>query len=817
MLTSCLGSKFLKENEKLLTTHEIEGVSGALKDETTALIEQNPNARLLGIFKGTVVNFMAVPFTHLAHIYKLGEKGTFFAKGYDSLRTETEKRTLKAKFEAKIAATDDVAKKQKLNRKMLKKLDKKEKKRKEGNQLMKWGEKLAVYDHQKTLSSAQSIKLYLNTKGYFNSIVKIDTLARNKKKKHIEATYQIEKGIRYSIDSIEYMIEDTVLQKLMFENLEEAPLQKGPYDQETLAKERDFIYNLAVNNGYFEFSKQYITFKIDSTTLGKGNLYVREVIRNPENSPHHKIHYIDSIVFVSDASVPHLNNRIKETYKNITFSFGKKRYSKKILQWRIPFERGDRYSRKLTIETQRQLSYLDNFKFVNVNYDHDTTDRRFAMYILTSPFMRYQTSSEFGFIQNTNGNKPSPFFNISLKNRNTFRTLEIVDINISTYLEGINDVTGEVNASYSSIQFSGDVSFNFPQFLFPLGRYYKKKMGLYNPKTRLTVGVGFEDRMNEYLRRSVRTSLAYSWQVRDQTKHTLIPLQLSLINSDNSSRFESFLQELRDQGITYADAFRSAYVNSSSYQLDAVKGKYNTGQDGRWFRLFIESGGHINNIFGKNAFANDIEKYQFFKGNIDLRKIEKITRKFNVAYRLNVGVSVPYGVNQSLPYEKYFFGGGSNSLRAWKPRRLGPGAFGAPLDMTNVSDQFNEINDAQEQPGELLVESSIEFRQEWTGLLEGTLFFDAGNIWLIRGNTVDPSLDPENDDGKFRWRRFMSEMALGTGIGFRLDFSFLILRLDLGLKLIDPAQPKGKRFVGDEIFRNFDANSAFNIGIGYAF
>jgi outer membrane protein assembly factor BamA len=123
----------------------------------------------------------------------------------------------------------------------------------------------------------------------------------------------------------------------------------------------------------------------------------------------------------------------------------------------------------------------------------------------------------------------------------------------------------------------------------------------------------------------------------------------------------------------------------------------------------------------------------------------------------------------------------------------------------------------REQPGDLIIESSVELRQKLVGFLEGAVFLDAGNVWLIKGTSVDPTADPEGDDGKFRFNEFMNEMAVGTGLGFRFDLSFLIMRLDLGLKLFDPAQPKGKRFVGDQIFSNFGPNSELNIGIGYPF
>lgn len=812
-LSSCLGSKFLEPTEKLLVKYEINGVSGSLKDETNSLVEQKPNSRPFGVLRKTPLKFIVPPFTHLAHIHQLGKNGGVLFHGFDEEKARSEREELQKKFEEKIEKSENDRRKQKIRGRMVKKLDKKDRKIREGNQLMRWGEELAVYDHQKTGSSMQKIKLFLDSRGYFNAVINADTSTINRRKKTLSLSYKIKLGTQFTIDSIEYVVRDTVLLNLVNEHLAKSPLKKGKYSQSSLTNERDFIYNLAVNNGYFEFSKQYISFEIDSTQLGDNKLYIREIIRNPTGKRGHKIFYLDSIVFTSNASITRAYNRTQEEYKGVTFNFGKNKYSKKILQWRIPLEQDDRYSRNLTIETQRQLSYLDNFKFVNINYD--TTGNRFVANIFTSPFDKYQTSNEFGFTQNSGAQRLGPFFSVSLKNRNTFRGLEIVGLDLNAKVEGISSVTEE-GENYSSRQYGGQLTFDFPQFLFPLGRFYKKKMGSFNPKTRFLVGLSYERRVNEYTRRNIQSSFSYSWQLRDQLKYTLTPLQVSVIQSTNEPNFETFLQDLESQGNTYANAFRSAFVSSSSFQFDLNLGEYGQGKDGGFVSFFIEAGGNLNNAFGEQTFSENTATYNFVKTNIDLRKIERVTSKLNIAYRLNIGLAYAYGANNSLPYEKYFFAGGSNSIRAWKPRRLGPGAFGA-LDTTSVESAITPIDYQREQPGDLLIETSFELRQKLVGFLEGSFFIDAGNVWLINGSSVDPNDDPEGDDGKFRFNEFMDEVAVGTGVGFRFDLSFLILRLDVGLKLFDPAQPKGRRFVGDQIFRNFGPSSEFNIGIGYPF
>lgn len=816
-LTSCLGSKFLVDDQQILAKQKINGLSGSLEDDAEGLYEKEANSRLL---------FGYYPFAHLAHLYKLGENGWIFNKGYDRDKAIAKRDSLSRKYDRKITDARSDRKRQKLRNKKAKKYDKKNRKVRQGNQLMRWGEPISIYNHTNSRLTAEKISQYLASKGYFDATIQIDTsdydslgaikkFGRNirnwvsgwagHKDRYINLNYNVELNSRYVIDSIQYEIADTVLQALIIENEKDLPLKKGNYNQEILSSERDFIYDLALNNGYFEFSKQYIEFKVDSVQLGKDTLIVREVIKNPPGKPEHKIFYLDSIVFNTDASVTESFVRTQEKYRDITFKFGRNRYSKKVLEWRVPLEQDDRYNRDLTIETQRQLSYLDNFKFININYD--TTNNYFVANIFTSPFKKFQTSSEFGLARAQG--RPGPFVNVNLKNRNTFRTLEILSLDANAKLEDLQSVREETgfDGNYTSRQFGAEAAITFPQFLFPLGSYYKNKIGRYNPKTRVSFGFSFEDRVNEYQRLIYRGTWAYSWQVRDQIKYTLTPFQLSFTDANTSDTFQDFLDTLLINNNPYALAFNSAIVTSSAFRLDLNLGEYANGQDGGYVQFNAELGGYLNNILG----VRDTVTFQYAKTQIDLRKIERLSRNTNLAFRLNVGLAYPYGANQSLPYEKYFFAGGSSSIRAWRPRRLGPGAFGVFEDDTEFIDYSNE------QRGEILIESSVELRQNLVGFLEGAIFLDAGNIWTLRNSLVEPSEDAEGDDGIFRFDEFMNEMAVGTGVGLRFDLQFLIFRVDLGMKLFDPAQRKGERFVGDEIFTNFSRNTEINIGIGYPF
>jgi len=234
----------------------------------------------------------------------------------------------------------------------------------------------------------------------------------------------------------------------------------------------------------------------------------------------------------------------------------------------------------------------------------------------------------------------------------------------------------------------------------------------------------------------------------------------------------------------------------------------NSKESSSFLRYNIESGGTFLNFVGsENLSSKSLEFYQYLKFNIDFRRYNPLTSNTVFSFRVNMGLAVPYGENNILPYEKYFFAGGSNGIRAWRPRRLGPGSY-TPLDENGLyTDNF-------EQQGEILLESSLEFRHDILGFFDGAVFIDLGNIWTLRN-------DQSRVGAQFELNRFFNEIAIGAGYGIRFDFSFLLLRFDAGFKIHDPARSKGSRFVFTKGFNNdtFQAsdNLVFNIGIGYPF
>ncbi|MFY0650799.1 MAG: BamA/TamA family outer membrane protein [Cyclobacteriaceae bacterium] len=785
---SCTGAKFLKTNEKILHSQKIIGTNGRHMDAMETLYENKPNKKL--------PLTSAVPYVF---IYQSG------LKHYDPEKYEAEKVKIRDKYNPKIQSAEGKDKKvRKLRAKLNKKLDKQNKKIREGNLGMRMGEPLAVFDSALHDETVKKIKAYLHSWGYFNA--EVDYLVKKKKSRMRTVTYTIDLKPYFYVDSIYYAIPDSTVNELVKQSLEASHLKKGvKYHERDIVNERERINDLMLNNGYYDFSRQLLSFQVDTTYLGNRRVTVGVLIKNPPGRRAHKVYRLDSVIFTTDADIKGvLAPRTNESYNNVNYRYYRKRYAKRILDWRNFLYPDSLYSKANTLETQRHFSNLDIFKFINVNYD--TTGGKFIANIFTSPLQKYQTSTEAG-INVSQGGYPGPFVNFNLKNRNTFKGLEVMELNGRFGIEGLGSAAKAEN-DYSNLEYGANLIFTFPQFLFPFGDKFKSNIGKFNPQTRISSGLNYTDRL-EYLRANINSSISYKWQKRRNRIFDLTLADISYIQSSITD--DTFLQTLLDfqqQGNNLINSFSNSFVSSSKFSVINNYNDYGSkDQKSAYFRYSIESGGTLLNSIGRQIFDDGIEYFKFLKLRSDYRATVPINTKESFAYRFNVGYALPYGDNKTLPYEKFFFAGGSNSIRAWEPRRLGPGSY-SPMDENgNYANNF-------EQQGEIIFETSIEYRHKIFGFVYGGVFIDAGNIWTIREDRSRPG-------AHFEWNRFLKEIAVGTGYGLRFDFNFLLMRFDVGMKVYDPSGPKGARFVGESGFRSATYDNyrrfVFNIGIGYPF
>ena len=807
LFSGCLGTRYLNPGEKLVYKQSIAVPKGFSKKELSDLYVQKANRRLFGL-----------PINSLVWMYYTG------ARRFRPEKFERKKEKAVARLDRKIAKTTNAKRKSTLQYRRQHKMDVLNGKIENGNLFMQWGEKAAVYDSAIVAQNKDNITDYLFTKGHFNGRVLAST---SEYKKRVSISYLVNPGMPFVYDSIAYDIPDINIARLIEKTRPSSLLRKGMrHDQDKLNEERDRIDNLLKDNGYFVFNRNYIGFDMDTVFGRPGSIAIRLKIENPDGATKHKQYRMDSIIFITDANT--LNpgkERVKRQirpYRDITFQYYKSEYSKRVLTQRVFLHRDSLYSRSNTIDTQRQLANLSTFKFVNINYD--TLDGKFTANIFSSKLDLYSWSNEAGLAV-TQG-FPGPFYNMTFLKRNLFGGLELFELTGRAGLEGVAAATNQ-GSFFKSVEASLNATLTFPQFLFPFSEKAVSRFGNNNPRTKLLGGFTYSNRP-EYERRTFTFSYTYSWERKRTTQYTITLANLNIIQSQLDSTFRALLDNLNvNQGNNIRLSFNPSFVSSIGFSMTWNPENYgNTAKDSRFLRLQAESGGTLLNFFTPNIIEREnLQLFKFLRLNIDYRKNVVLNESAVFAYRVNTGLAWAYGKDKILPYEKFFFAGGSNSVRAWRPRRLGVGSAPPLLSANPESDGLFDYS--FEKPGDILLEGSFELRKKLVGFIHGAVFLDWGNVWSFQENRNTTSLTEPNQapwvgNTQFKLDNFYNEIGIGTGFGLRFDFSFLILRFDVGIKVHDPARPKGERFVLDQakFFRPFGTGTEpviFNIGIGYPF
>lgn len=796
LLSGCVGTRYLEGNQKALFQQKIKAPRYINSSDLTDLYVQKPNQRF-------------PPF--LIPLYYAG-KDRFKPEKFEQRKNKTIE-----KFDARIARSKSDKRTTNLQFKKQRKLDKFDNRLANGNLWMQWGEPVSVFDSARHQLTMDRFKEYLFSEGYFQNQVdaRVSSIG-----KLVRVTYVINPGKAYFIDSIFYKVNDTTILQLIHQKEKQSFLQPGNrYRQDDFTRERERLDLMLKDHGYYDFSRQYIEYEVDTTFHDHQRVGVIIAIKDPARRGYHKRFQIDEVNFITDANRSGVDtSRTQEDYRNIHFQYYHRDYNTKILSQRVFLLPGQLYSRSNTFNTQRQLANLDNFKFANINFD--TAGGKFIANIFTSPFDRYQWSNEFG-VSVTQG-FPGPFYNLNFKKRNIFKGLENFELNGRMGFEGVASATREQNV-YKSTEASINSSITFPQFLWPFREERRNQLARLNPRTRAQVGYTYTNRP-EYQRSATNVNYTYSWENQRIRRFDFTVASLSIINSHTTPSFQRTLDSLAQQGNNLYLSFRPSYVSSMIFSMTWNHNNYgNRDESSIFFKWSIESGGTLQNAIKYPIIERQgLQSFRYIRLNADIRRITVIDKNTTLAYRLNAGMAYSYDTLRALPYEKYFFAGGSNSIRAWRPRRLGPGSFRPDSSATSSRDGLYSYQ--LEKPGDILLEGSIELRRKLIGFVEGAVFVDAGNVWTFKAQEKKNENGQviQNGNSKFMVDQFYKEIAVGTGFGLRFNFSFLILRFDVGIKVWDPARPEGDRFVLNRLkfLGPFGATREpviYNVGIGYPF
>lgn len=802
LVSGCLGTRYLQENQKLLYHQTIEAPKGFNKEGLSDLYVKKVNRKLFGL-----------PINSLVWMYQEGKRN------YNQQKFIDKKVKLVEKFDRKIAGTKNQKKLTSLQYRKQEKVATLDGKIENGNLFMQWGEPATIFDSTSLDATVEKLSDHLFNRGYFENSISYRT---KEFKKRVGVVYHIEPGRPSFYDTIFYQIADKKIDSIV-QSTRSASLIKinDRYDQDKLNKERERLDLQMKNLGYFDFTRQYVEFSIDTAYGGSYRIALQVEIKNPSRRDSHKIFHIDSISFTTDAGVNSTDTLKRQSVEkyNITFNYFKSEYSKKLLAQRVFIKRDSLYSRTDSFDTQRQLANLDIFKFINMNYD--SSDGKFIANVFCSPLNKYSWSNEAGLTM-TQG-YPGPYISTNLKKRNVFGGMEVMELGGRFGFEGVASAT-DPNNVYASTEASVNGSITFPQFLLPLTEKAQFRFAQYNPRTRLLAGFTYTKRP-EYTRSINTVSDTYTWQNEKRTQYSFTLINLNVIQSTLDSAFNALLTDLQENdGNNLKNSFKPSFVSSMIFGVTWNPVNYgNTERNSYLFRLQAESGGTLFN-FAEPGYILDrgLELYQYVRLSLDGRRNQIIDKNTMLSYRFNGGIGYAYSANEVLPYEKYFFAGGSNSIRAWLPRRLGLGSV--PPNLSEDPKKNGFFDYSFEKPGDILLEGSVELRKKLFGFVNGAVFLDVGNVWSftdIQTSEVGDDKPSWKGSSKFS-KTFYRDLAVGTGFGLRFDFSFLLLRLDVGMKVIDPGREAGNRFVLDQVkfFKPFGTEREpviFNVGIGYPF
>ncbi len=771
--------------------NELVGIKQADPDALTQLIEQEPNTRFFGTSLGVM-------------LYRFGNQF------YDSSKVAAKREVTSDRLLALQSTKDSVGTELSYKRKEEKlklRLESLDKKLEFGNTLMRTGNPVVLLDSSLVEKSRKNMKGYLINHGFFDADVTFNVALKNKK---AVISYAIEEKEAYILDSVFTRTDNPEIQRLLADFSSNSFLKKGQiYNQDNIGAERNRLEELLKNKGYYMFSKSYVNYIAYQDTAAK-SIRLEQVIQKPTFTESHQVYTLDTIrLRINPPTDEFADRQIQTQYQGIDFSFYRDRYSPKILASRIQLQKGKPYSRTDALETQRLINSLDLFRFVNITFD--TLGTSLTAQIFTQPNQKYQLTNQLGMT--ITEQLPGPFFSTALRNRNFFRAGELLELNFRAGLEGVASATGQ--GVYQSSEINTSLSVIFPRFLIPFAPKTLQQLGKYNPNTRVQFGYLSTNRP-EYKRNAINGQLGYTWATRNNRQSfTINAADISYIRTPYiQDEFLGILENLQTDGNNLIWSFLPSLISSFSGQtlINFNRYGYFSMKKASLLRIFAESGGttlNFTNVRRNDSPDIDYANFQWLKGQIDFRRYYPITKKQTLAYRLNFGMARPYGVSVGiLPYEKYFFAGGGTSIRAWQARRLGPGSSTPLTGAGGVYDYTNE------QPAEMILESMVEYRRKLFSYFDMAVFLDAGNSWMIGRDEARPGAD-------FRYDRFYKEIAIGTGVGLRMDFDFLVIRLDLATKALDPARLEGERWVLDNLrfTRPFGekGQTVFNFGIGYPF
>jgi outer membrane protein assembly factor BamA len=677
-----------------------------------------------------------------------------------------------------------------------------------------WGEEPVLASSVDMDLNRQIQANVLENQGFFQPHVTGELVTKRKKTR---AKFEVRTGPQYLIDSV-YFDNDsasTLVQDIYALRDETLLLPGKPYNLSLIKGERERIDKKLKEIGYYYFKADYLIIEAD-TTIGdhKVNLYVK-IKPDDEAAPEmYNIYNIRNVYIYPNFRLRG-NREDTAKYEAVEYEGYKvvdprKLFRPSVFTYTMHFRPGDEYNRTDQNTTLNRLINLNVFKFVKNRFE-PINDSLMDVYYYLTPYPKKSIRMELGAMSQ-NDSRVGTQGSLSWKHRNTFRGAEELTVKLNGGYEvqyGGNqnaapEATSGRNRRPDIYEAGIETSLSFPRLLVPF--FDPRVNGAFIPHTFIKAGFGFESQSRLLSILSYKLSAGYNWKEDIYREHQLYPFNITYVQTDTLGR--------ENLNLYYGNLIFNGLIFGPTYQFNYSTQVGPPNLNDVYFSSLIDFSGNLLGLIQKADYETNPKEIagahyaQYMKYLVDFRYYRRISehavdpsKNTTWANRIILGFGLPYGNSRQLPNVKQFFSGGNSSLRGFRSRLVGPGTF------------HDSTGNLIQTLGDIKLELNSEVRFNIWSFVNGAVFADAGNIWLYRDN-------PDLPGGKFT-KNFYNELAVDAGVGLRLDFKILVLRLDVAMPFRKPWMPKAQEWaVGQVDFSDpkwRGQNIIFNLAIGYPF
>ncbi len=677
-----------------------------------------------------------------------------------------------------------------------------------------------VFDTNAIIQSAENMRTSMVNIGYYNPIVtyKFDTvIMKGSKQKRVITNYTVIAGKRTLVDTLAYLFAKPELEELAISTKKESPLQKNtPVTKAAIQQESGRLVDLYRNHGYYKFTADEIRVTGDTSIAAltsvvegpfeqlqllaeanakrdKPTIRLGFQLNNSPDSTKLKKYYINNIYVLPDYvpgdeyTNPILKEHVSKNY--IT------RYHQKLFKFYIPgtnlsIKKGEEFQQDNYFKTINNFYKLGVWESPTIDIIEKKDTNLLDLVIKLIPVKKYafEGNIELSYSANNNTNISSATSgnllgiagNISVTNRNLAK--EAVRMTNAIRV-GVEFNTTKRNSTGTFIN-SNEISYTnnilFPNFIFPFNGF--NKINLITSQSFINTNLSLINRIDFFNQQIFNISLGYNWTNNENHLWSYKPFNFDYHRLYNRSKsFDSTLVKYPYLRYSFNTAlvmgqilsYSSAHTNPKNSKLVSTL-KANLEESGLIWGLLKSGGKNSQNGNFFNQYLKEFVK-------TDVKYTYTINHpKSAIAFSAFAGVGIPLSRSDTtLPFFKQYFGGGPNSMRGWPVRGIGVGGQALAPDTTGL---FND------RTGDIQLEGNIEYRFNVAPLFSNAVFFkmalfaDVGNIWNFKNTKPDGSTDTT----QFKFQNLYKQLGVSSGVGFRFDFTYFLIRFDVGFRFKRP-------------------------------